>query len=200
MPRSGRNSSRGGVSRGGVSGRFGTNSTPTRRPHSTLAIPGGTTGSRASMGSGMGSNANTSRGMGMGMGMGTGTNAKKETVNSNSVPNGNAQPGMFSQMASTAAGVAMGSTVGHVIGAGITGLFGGGNRDANDQQLDNANTGNYNVDTYNMNGYNDREDGPCSGIKAQFTDCLQTNQDSLQCNQFWEMFKKCQESTISRDY
>ena len=31
------------------------------------------------------------------------------------------QPGLFAQMATTAAGVAVGSTVGHVIGAAITG-------------------------------------------------------------------------------
>ena len=34
------------------------------------------------------------------------------------------QPGMFAQMASTAAGVAVGSTVGHVVGAAITGGHG----------------------------------------------------------------------------
>ncbi|KAJ3274778.1 hypothetical protein HDV01_001981 [Terramyces sp. JEL0728] len=37
------------------------------------------------------------------------------------------QPGLFANMASTAAGVAVGSTVGHVIGGGISSLFGGGN-------------------------------------------------------------------------
>lgn len=36
------------------------------------------------------------------------------------------QPGMFSQMASTAAGVAVGSTVGHTLANGVSSLFGGG--------------------------------------------------------------------------
>ena len=34
-------------------------------------------------------------------------------------------PGLFGQMASTAAGVAVGSTIGHTLGAGITSMFGG---------------------------------------------------------------------------
>ncbi|GMM29899.1 Mix17 protein [Martiniozyma asiatica (nom. inval.)] len=33
------------------------------------------------------------------------------------------QPGLFAQMASTAAGVAVGSAVGHTLGAGLTGMF-----------------------------------------------------------------------------
>ncbi|KAJ1548111.1 hypothetical protein HK096_004797 [Nowakowskiella sp. JEL0078] len=36
------------------------------------------------------------------------------------------QPGLFAQMATTAAGVAVGSAVGHTLGAGLSGMFGGG--------------------------------------------------------------------------
>lgn len=36
------------------------------------------------------------------------------------------QPGLFSQMASTAAGVAVGSAVGHTVANGVGALFGGG--------------------------------------------------------------------------
>ena len=36
------------------------------------------------------------------------------------------QPGLFSQMASTAAGVAIGSAAGHTIANGLSGIFGGG--------------------------------------------------------------------------
>lgn len=36
------------------------------------------------------------------------------------------QPGLFAQMATTAAGVAVGSAVGHTLAAGVGSLFGGG--------------------------------------------------------------------------
>merc|ERR1712096_251488 len=40
-----------------------------------------------------------------------------------------AQPSMMQQMAVTAGGVAVGSAVGHVVGAGVTSMFSGGSSD-----------------------------------------------------------------------
>lgn len=181
MPRSSRSGGRrssiggGGSSRGGLfGGRPSSGPTTNRRPHSTMAVPPTGLNGRSSMGT-----ANPGA---------TSSGSRTTTTTTN-------QPGLFGQMASTAAGVAVGSTVGHVVGAGITGMFSGGN-----DTVDSTNT-NGNVDTYsNMNDNYMVRDEPCANFKAQFTNCLQTNQDSLQCNEFWEMFRNCQENTKTTNW
>jgi len=97
---------------------------------------------------------------------------------------GSAGPGLFGQMASTAAGVAVGSSIGHAIG----GFFGGGSsQSAVEPQQDNgvAATGNQQNNTW----------GPrsCEVDAKQFTKCLDENQGNMQiCSWYLEQLKACQ--------
>ncbi|KAE9370513.1 hypothetical protein N431DRAFT_484713 [Stipitochalara longipes BDJ] len=97
---------------------------------------------------------------------------------------GSAGPGLFGQMASTAAGVAVGSSIGHAIG----GFFGGGSsQPAAEQQQDNgvAQTSNQENNSW----------GPrsCEVDAKQFTKCLDENQGNMQiCGWYLEQLKACQ--------
>ena len=94
------------------------------------------------------------------------------------------QPGLFGQMASTAAGVAVGSTVGHVIGGGISNmLFGGSSREAAPaaappQQYEQQQQQNF-----------------CEPDQRAFMKCLETNsQDITACQYYLDAFKQCQQT------
>ncbi|RVD90159.1 uncharacterized protein DFL_001135 [Arthrobotrys flagrans] len=93
-------------------------------------------------------------------------------------------PGLFGQMASTAAGVAVGSTVGHVLGAGITGMF-GGSSDAPAAAAP--------VAPATTNTYGDVTSGNCAADAKAFTSCLEaTNNDMNSCSYYLDQLKACQ--------
>ncbi|KAI1632332.1 hypothetical protein F4809DRAFT_102248 [Biscogniauxia mediterranea] len=98
-------------------------------------------------------------------------------------PQASQGPGLFGQMASTAAGVAVGSSIGHAIG----GLFSGGGSAADpvdavspqQQQQHNNQSGQW--------GNN------CAGATQNFTKCMDDHQGNMQiCNWYLEQLKACQ--------
>ncbi|KAF9103744.1 hypothetical protein BGX27_010395 [Mortierella sp. AM989] len=103
------------------------------------------------------------------------------------------QPGLFGQMASTAAGVAAGSAVGHTIGHGVSTMFGGGSSaqaevpEAQQQQQQ-----------YQQPGYYGNTAVPATNISCDanakaFTQCLETNgNDVNRCQFYLEQLKACQ--------
>ncbi|KAJ3312749.1 hypothetical protein HDV04_002713 [Boothiomyces sp. JEL0838] len=90
------------------------------------------------------------------------------------------QPGLFANMASTAAGVAVGSTVGHVIGGGISSLFGGGNSQPQTVQQPAA-------------PVQQQVGAACEPDNKAFMRCLDANQNNISACQFYlDMLKQCQ--------
>merc|ERR1711892_957973 len=83
------------------------------------------------------------------------------------------QPSMMAQMAATAGGVAIGSTVGHVVGAGISGMFGGDS----DKPAAAAPA---------------QPSGPCAWEMKQFIQCSQNQSDLTLCQGFTEALKECE--------
>ncbi|MCJ1299112.1 hypothetical protein MMC08_001903 [Hypocenomyce scalaris] len=96
--------------------------------------------------------------------------------------------GLFGQMASTAAGVAVGSSIGHALG----GFFGGGSSSsapAETQQADNAVASQAQDGTY-QNNWGARS---CEQDAKSFTQCLDQNQGNMQiCGWYLEQLKACQ--------
>jgi coiled-coil-helix-coiled-coil-helix domain-containing protein 2 len=92
------------------------------------------------------------------------------------------QPGMFAQMAATAGSVAVGSTIGHVVGGGISNmLFGGRNNDHSSveqpQQQQQQVQQNY-----------------CESDQKAFMKCLESNSNEIGACQFYlDQFKQCQQ-------
>lgn len=89
-------------------------------------------------------------------------------------------PGLFGQMAATAGGVAVGSTVGHVLGAGITLMFGGSSLAPVQQQAQAAPV---------------QQEGQraCDADARNFTRCLEDNQGNMQiCDYYLQQLKACQ--------
>ncbi|KAI2632806.1 hypothetical protein GGS21DRAFT_521425 [Xylaria nigripes] len=95
-------------------------------------------------------------------------------------PQASQGPGLFGQMASTAAGVAVGSTIGHALG----GLFTGGSAapvEAAPQQT-------------NMASQNQVQNN-CAGAAENFTKCMDDNNGNMQiCNWYLEQLKACQQA------
>ncbi|KGQ06571.1 intermembrane space cysteine motif-containing protein MIC17 [Beauveria bassiana D1-5] len=88
-------------------------------------------------------------------------------------------PGLFGQMASTAAGVAIGSSVGHALG----GLFGGGGSSEPAPQQVQAQQ--QQPQQQQMNN--------CAGAATNFTKCMDDNGGNMQiCNWYLEQLKACQ--------
>ncbi|RPA74264.1 hypothetical protein BJ508DRAFT_418704 [Ascobolus immersus RN42] len=93
-------------------------------------------------------------------------------------------PGLFGQMASTAAGVAVGSTVGHVLGAGITGMFGGGSSSEAAPVEAQAPAQNQSNNWGSVN---------CDADAKAFTKCLDENSGNMQiCSWYLDQLKSCQ--------
>lgn len=99
------------------------------------------------------------------------------------------QPSMFQQMAATAGGVAVGSAVGHTLGAGISSLFSGsGEKEvaapaaqaAPAQQYAAAPAGN-------------EPKGPCTWEIQQFLQCAQGQSDLTLCEGFNEALRQCKQ-------
>ncbi|CAF0920753.1 unnamed protein product [Rotaria sp. Silwood1] len=98
------------------------------------------------------------------------------------------QPGLFGQMAATAGGVAIGSAVGHTLGAAIT----GGSR-GNDQPVATQETTGPNAQTLYQTPNERYTVERCNLYQKEFMKCLdQANGDSSQCQGFWEALKECQ--------
>jgi len=96
-------------------------------------------------------------------------------------------PGLFGQMASTAAGVAVGSTIGHTLGAGITSMFGGSSAPAapvESQQL-----------AAQQQSYQQEQGRSCEVDARSFTRCLEENDGNMQiCDYYLQQLKACQEA------
>lgn len=91
-------------------------------------------------------------------------------------------PGLFGQMASTAAGVAIGSSVGHAIG----GFFGGGSSAPAEPQQQQVQAAQQQTTTQDFGGN-------CAPAAQQFTKCMDDHQGNLQiCNWYLEQLKACQ--------
>jgi len=103
------------------------------------------------------------------------------------------QPGMFAQMASTAAGVAVGSTIGHTLGAGITSMFGGSSQAPAEQQQAAP-------PAQATQQYTQQQGGAACDVDARnFTRCLGDNDGNMQiCDYYLQQLKACQEA--SRQY
>ncbi|KIX05118.1 uncharacterized protein Z518_05990 [Rhinocladiella mackenziei CBS 650.93] len=95
-------------------------------------------------------------------------------------------PGLFGQMASTAAGVAVGSSIGHAIG----GLFSGGSSSVPVEQQQQPNA------LYNNQSSSAAEaSGPCATDIKNFTDCMNQNQGNMTiCGWYMEQLKACQQA------
>lgn len=100
------------------------------------------------------------------------------------------QPGLFAQMASTAAGVAVGSTIGHTLGAGITGMFSGSSSDVQEQQQQPMQ--NYDAGAAQQQQQQFRT---CETDARNFTRCLDENNGNFQiCDYYLQQLKACQEA------
>ncbi|CAN8100695.1 unnamed protein product [Discula destructiva] len=94
-------------------------------------------------------------------------------------------PGLFGQMASTAAGVAIGSSVGHAIG----GFFGGGgSNEATAAQA--AVPAEQQQSTYYAN---QQQDPNCAMATKSFTNCMDEHQGNMSiCGWYMDQLKACQ--------
>ncbi|XP_044253005.1 coiled-coil-helix-coiled-coil-helix domain-containing protein 10, mitochondrial-like isoform X2 [Tribolium madens] len=92
------------------------------------------------------------------------------------------QPGLFGQMAATAGGVAVGSAVGHTMGAALTGMFGGGSSESAPAPQQQA------APQQNSSA---EPTGPCAWEIKQFLQCASTQSDLTLCQGFNEAIQQC---------
>lgn len=86
-------------------------------------------------------------------------------------------------MASTAAGVAVGSAVGHTMANGVSSMFGGGRQPEEVQQQQ---------ETYQASSENVKNS--CEADAKAFTQCLDaTNNDMSACKWYLDALKQCQQ-------
>lgn len=103
------------------------------------------------------------------------------------------QPGMFAQMATTAAGVAVGSAVGHTLGAGITSLFGGSSSAPAEQPAQPAQAV---AAAAPAGSFNSSESARCEVDARSFTRCLDENNGNMQiCDWYLQQLKACQQAS-----
>lgn len=94
------------------------------------------------------------------------------------------QPGMFSQMASTAAGVAVGSTVGHTLANGVSSIFGGGSQAPAEQQQQAA-----------VQQQPEQQQARCEVDAKNLTRCLDESGGNMQvCDWYLQQLKACQQA------
>ncbi|RKF63351.1 Mitochondrial intermembrane space cysteine motif-containing protein MIX17 [Erysiphe neolycopersici] len=94
--------------------------------------------------------------------------------------------GLFGQMASTAAGVAVGSSIGHAIGS----LFSGGSSQSVAEPQNNSVASQSSQEP--QNEWNARS---CEVDAKQFTKCMDEHQGNMQiCNWYLEQLKACQQA------
>jgi hypothetical protein len=90
-------------------------------------------------------------------------------------------------MASTAAGVAVGSAVGHTLANGVSSLFGGSSQPVEQQQA------------VQSQEYNNNEARACDVDARNFTRCLDENSGNMQiCDWYLQQLKACQQA--ARNY
>ncbi|MCJ1235976.1 hypothetical protein MMC14_003952 [Varicellaria rhodocarpa] len=97
-------------------------------------------------------------------------------------------PGLFGQMASTAAGVAVGSSIGHAIG----GFFGGGSSSTVEAQQQDGTLASQATEG---NFQNNNISRSCEPDAKAFTKCLDENKGEYQmsvCGWYLEQLKACQ--------
>jgi len=86
-------------------------------------------------------------------------------------------------MASTAAGVAVGSSIGHMVGNGLSSMFGGSSEAAAPEPSTQAQSAPQNSAWGNN----------CAGATTNFTKCMDENGGNMQiCGWYLEQLKACQ--------
>ncbi|XP_029474924.1 coiled-coil-helix-coiled-coil-helix domain-containing protein 10, mitochondrial [Rhinatrema bivittatum] len=97
------------------------------------------------------------------------------------------QPGLMAQMATTAAGVAVGSAVGHVLGSAITGTFSGGDNSEAAKPTSSV------PEPPKQPSYQQQQQqfGPCYYELKQFLECASNQSDLTLCEGFNEALKQC---------
>lgn len=91
-------------------------------------------------------------------------------------------------MASTAAGVAVGSTIGHTLGAGITSMFGGSSAPPAEQAQQQV------APAVQQLQYQEQAKH-CDADARNFTRCLEENSGNMQvCEYYLQQLKACQEA------
>ncbi|KAJ3353781.1 hypothetical protein GGF32_002848 [Allomyces javanicus] len=103
------------------------------------------------------------------------------------------QPGLFAQMATTAAGVAVGSAVGHTIGAGITSIFSGSSsNDAAHAPAPQPQA----VAAPPANFYGDYQQSAATACETDlkaYMKCMEGNPaDPNACSYYFDLLKQCQ--------
>uniref|UniRef100_A0A0K0ED23 CHCH domain-containing protein n=1 Tax=Strongyloides stercoralis TaxID=6248 RepID=A0A0K0ED23_STRER len=96
------------------------------------------------------------------------------------------QPGLMAQMAATAGGVAIGSSIGHVVGNMITGS--GGSND--NVQPSSAQT------PVNSQQPAQNYQNPCEFEYRQFFECSRNASDINLCSAYHDLFKECKTITL----
>lgn len=94
-------------------------------------------------------------------------------------------------MASTAAGVAVGSAVGHTMAAGVSSMFGGGSSSEAPQQQEQ-----YQQQPYQQQpmAASIQNGASCEADAKAFTQCLEaTNNDMSACKWYLDALKQCQQ-------
>ncbi|KAJ1731332.1 hypothetical protein LPJ61_002585 [Coemansia biformis] len=100
---------------------------------------------------------------------------------------------MFAQMATTAAGVAVGSAVGHTMANAVSGLFGGSSEAPAQQQQQQAP-----LQQQAAMDYGQPLAGSCDLVAKDFTRCLEaTGNDMQTCNHYFKMLQACQSGSSS---
>jgi len=103
------------------------------------------------------------------------------------------QPGLLGQMAATAGGVAIGSTVGHVVGHALVGGGNGASEAATQQQQQPAPA------QYQQQGQ--QQDGQaCAFELRQFVQCAQNQSDLSLCEGFNEALRQCKQQQSGAYY
>ncbi|CAK7242360.1 MAG: hypothetical protein STHCBS139747_003848 [Sporothrix thermara] len=103
-------------------------------------------------------------------------------------------PGLIGQMASTAAGVAIGSTVGNAV-SGL--LFGGGSSSSSEAAAAPQQAAPPAQPYYGAPSAAQQENwgANCQGATQQFTKCMDENNGNMQiCNWYLEQLKACQQA------
>ncbi|EIE77655.1 hypothetical protein G6F46_004207 [Rhizopus delemar] len=99
------------------------------------------------------------------------------------------QPGLFAQMATTAAGVAVGSAVGHTLANGVSSIF-SGSGSSEPQQAQAQPQAQYQPQQYQAAA---PQANSCEADAKAFTNCLEaTNNDMSSCQWYLEALKSCQ--------
>ncbi|KAJ2557577.1 hypothetical protein EV175_001260 [Coemansia sp. RSA 1933] len=104
------------------------------------------------------------------------------------------QPGLFAQMATTAAGVAVGSAVGHTMANAASSIFGGSSETAAPQQQP------MQPAAYDQSTGFQQPARSCDVDAKSFTRCLEsTNNDMSACQYYLDALKSCQAFVSSQN-